>query len=183
MKYSKTNTKDKRLGLRKALLALIIVLFILGGAIIFYKSRSDNQQAISNQQQTEDIKFNDQNKADDNQNSNQANQPDAKTDTDSGGSNANQPTTGQSSASSITIDSLSQSDGKVNLSSTLSGAQSGQCAITFTAEDGSVLNKSINIESGKCNLSLSELEFSYIGNWSVTVSVGSVSDTKGIAIK
>lgn len=183
MKYSKIKSKKSRL--RIILLIIFVALFVASGAIAFlrYKNKSsnNNQQATSDQQQTEDIKFNDgststiNNGRDTDQNLKSTNASSTNTTQDSSSSN--------NSSVSISIDSLSQSSGQINLVATVSGVSSGDCAIKFTAEDGTTFDRSVAISPGKCSLSLSELEFSYIGKWSVTVSAGGTSASQDITIQ
>ena len=72
----------------------------------------------------------------------------------------------------------------VNVVASVTGVSSGSCQFKFSAPDGSSLSKTSDIADGRCKLATSALEFSYIGEWSVIVSVGDVSSSaKGVNIQ
>lgn len=84
----------------------------------------------------------------------------------------------------VIIDSAIQESNIVNIIASVTGVSSGSCQFKFSAPDGSSLSKTSDIADGKCKLATSALEFSFIGEWSVIVSVGDVSSSaKGVNIQ
>jgi cytoskeletal protein RodZ len=78
---------------------------------------------------------------------------------------------------STSIDSFTQSSDAVNIQASVNGLDSGSCQFKFSAEDGSTLFKTADITQKKCNLSISPLEFVYIGKWSAINTVNGVSSS------
>jgi hypothetical protein len=84
----------------------------------------------------------------------------------------------------VSIDSAIQESNIVNIIASVTGVSSGSCQFKFSAPDGSSLSKTSDIADGKCKLATSALEFGFIGEWSVVVSVGDISSSsKGFNVQ
>ena len=154
MKYSKIKTKNKKM-IIIALLSLACIAGLISIFAYFKINRSDPKQV---QQQAVDKSSN--------------------TSTNSGDTNT-APTN-----ANVIIDSAIQESNIVNIIASVTGVSSGSCQFKFSAPDGSSLSKTSDIADGRCKLATSALEFSYIGEWSVIVSVGDVSSSaKGVNIQ
>lgn len=181
MKYQKIKTEKSKTKLILALLALVLI----GSGLLFYRlkiykpSSSQKQEEVSQTSTTDSNTNTDQ--AEDQNPTKFENQDANNQDAAKQQEQASQPA--NSNPTAIVISKLEQSSGKVNLLASLSGASTTSCQIKFVADDGSVVNQTAKVESGSCSLSLSELEFSYLGNWSVTVSSGSASANSKVVIQ
>ena len=176
MKYQKIKTEKSKTKLILALLALVLVApGLLFYRLKIYKPSSSQKQEEVNQTSTTDSNTNTDQTED--QNSTKFENQDAAKQQEQASQPAN------SNPTAIVISKLEQSSGKINLLASLSGASTTSCQIKFIADDGSVVNQTAKVESGSCSLSLSELEFSYLGNWSVTVSSGSASANSKVVIQ
>lgn len=88
------------------------------------------------------------------------------------GVNQNQ-TTSQvpvSTTSSVTITTLNQVNGAVNIKAAITNpATSGACTVTFTKSDAKPVTRTINTTDSTCTAAIPELEFSMIGDWQAEV--------------
>lgn len=75
-----------------------------------------------------------------------------------------------STTSSVAITNLSQTNGNVNITATITNpATSGVCTATFTKSGAKPVVRTINTSNNTCSASISELEFSMVGDWQVQV--------------
>lgn len=178
MKYTKIKTKTKKV-IIITLLSLACVAGLISAFAYFKLNKPDPkqvQQQAEQQESTEAKKTTGTEAA--NTQSGDQEQVDKSSNTNSGGAN-----TAPANAA-VNIDSAIQESNIVNIIASVTGVSSGSCQFKFSAPDGSSLSKTSDIADGKCKLATSALEFSYIGDWSVIVSVGDVSSSaKGINIQ
>ena len=78
---------------------------------------------------------------------------------------------------------FSQSGGLVNSSVYVSGAESGTRTLIFTDGDGRAISEASKLVSGGCSISVSEAEFTMIGEYNLTVKFGDKSVSKTVNIK
>jgi hypothetical protein len=178
MKYTKIKTKTKKV-IIITLLSLACVAGLISAFAYFKLNKPDPkqvQQQAEQQESTEAKKTTGTEAA--NTQSGDQEQVDKSSNTNSGGAN----TTPANAA--VNIDSAIQENNIVNVIASVTGVSSGSCQFKFSAPDGSSLSKTSDIADGECKLATSALEFSYIGEWSVIVSVGDVSSSaKGVNIQ
>ena len=178
MKYTKIKTKTKKV-IIITLLSLACVAGLISAFAYFKLNKPDPkqvQQQAEQQESTEAKKTTGTEAA--NTQSGDQEQVDKSSNTNSGGAN-----TAPANAA-VNIDSAIQESNIVNIIASVTGVSSGSCQFKFSAPDGSSLSKTSDIADGKCKLATSALEFSYIGDWSVIVSVGDVSSSaKGVNIQ
>lgn len=178
MKYTKIKTKTKKV-IIITLLSLACVAGLISAFAYFKLNKPDPkqvQQQAEQQESTEAKKTTGTEAA--NTQSGDQEQVDKSSNTNSGGAN-----TAPANAA-VNIDSAIQESNIVNIIASVTGVSSGSCQFKFSAPDGSSLSKTSDIADGECKLATSALEFSYIGEWSVIVSVGDVSSSaKGINIQ
>jgi len=70
----------------------------------------------------------------------------------------------------VTISGFSQSGGTVTTSATVTGSTGGICYFIFSTEDAKPVNRSSALNGNSCSTSISEVEFSKLGTWKLTVS-------------
>ncbi len=87
--------------------------------------------------------------------------------------------TGAISLSALTF---SQGGGLVNASVSVEGADSGTCAFVFTDADGRAVTKTAKLSSASCAISVSEAEFTMIGEYSLVAKFGDKSLSKKVYI-
>jgi hypothetical protein len=180
MKYSKTKTKTKKV-IIITLLSLACIAGLISAFAYFKLKKSDPKQVQqqAEQQESTEAKKTAETEASNTQSGSQE-QVDKSSDTNTNGGGTN--TTPANAA--VNIDSAIQESNIVNVISSVTGVSSGSCQFKFSAPDGSSLSKTSDIADGKCKLATSALEFSFIGEWSVVVSVGDVSSSaKGVNIQ
>ena len=184
MKYSKTKNKTK-----KVIIVTLISLVCIAGlisAFAYFKIKKPDlkqvQQQAEQQESTEAKKTTAETETSNTQSGSQE-----QVDKSSNANTNNGGDTGINTAptgASVSIDSAIQESNIVNIIASVTGVSSGSCQFKFSAPDGSSLSKTSDIADGKCKLATSALEFSYIGEWSVIVSVGDVSSSaKGVNIQ
>lgn len=75
-----------------------------------------------------------------------------------------------SNSSSVTISTLDQSNGSINIIANITNpASSGVCTVTFTKTGAKPVTRTINTTTDICSSSIPELEFSMTGSWQAQV--------------
>ena len=180
MKYSKIKTKNKKM-IIIALLSLACIAGLISIFAYFKINRSDPKQV---QQQAEQQESTEAKKTAETETSNTQSSDQEQVDKSSNTSTNSGDTNTAPTNANVSIDSAIQESNIVNIIASVTGVSSGSCQFKFSAPDGSSLSKTSDIADGKCKLATSALEFSYIGEWLVIVSVGDVSSSaKGVNIQ
>lgn len=181
MKYTKIKTKTKKV-IIITLLSLACVAGLISAFAYFKLNKPDPKQVQqqAEQQESTEAKKTAETEASNTQSGNQeqVDKYPSNTNTSSGDTNTAPANT------AVSIDSAIQENNIVNVIASVTGVSSGSCQFKFSAPDGSSLSKTSDIADGECKLATSALEFSFIGEWSVVVSVGDVSSSaKGVNIQ
>ncbi len=164
-----------------ALLPLACIAGLISIFAYFKINRSDPKQV---QQQAEQQESTEAKKTAETETSNTQSSDQEQVDKSSNTSTNSGDTNTAPTNANVIIDSAIQESNIVNIIASVTGVSSGSCQFKFSAPDGSSLSKTSDIADGKCKLATSALEFSYIGDWSVIVSVGDVSSSaKGVNIQ
>ena len=164
-----------------ALLSLACISGLISIFAYFKINRSDPKQV---QQQAEQQESTEAKKTAETETSNTQSSDQEQVDKSSNTSTNSGDTNTAPTNANVIIDSAIQESNIVNIIASVTGVSSGSCQFKFSAPDGSSLSKTSDIADGKCKLATSALEFSYIGDWSVIVSVGDVSSSaKGVNIQ
>lgn len=77
---------------------------------------------------------------------------------------------------------FSQGAGLVNTSVNVEGADSGTCAFVFTDADGRAITKTTKLGGASCVISVSEAEFTMIGEYNLVAKFGDKSLSKTVNI-
>jgi cytoskeletal protein RodZ len=182
MKYTKIKTKTKKV-IIITLLSLACVAGLISAFAYFKLNKPDPkqvQQQAEQQESTEAKKTTGTEAA--NTQSGDQEQVDKSSNTNAAGGDTSKNTTPTNTT--VSIDSAIQESNVVNVVASVTGISSGSCQFKFSAPDGSSLSKNGDVVGGKCKLATSALEFGFIGEWSVVVSVGDVSSsTRGVNIQ
>ena len=180
MKYTKIKTKTKKV-IIITLLSLACVAGLISAFAYFKLNKPDPKQV---QQQAEQQESTEAKKTAETETSNTQSSDQEQVDKSSNTSTNSGDTNTAPTNANVIIDSAIQESNIVNIIASVTGVSSGSCQFKFSAPDGSSLSKTSDIADGECKLATSALEFSFIGEWSVVVSVGDVSSSaKGVNIQ
>jgi cell division protein FtsB len=83
---------------------------------------------------------------------------------------------------SLSALTFSQGGGLVNTSVNVEGADSGTCAFVFTDADGRAITKTTKLSGASCTISVSEAEFTMIGEYNLVAKFGDKSLSKTVNI-
>jgi hypothetical protein len=188
-KNNKTSfSKVKRKGRLKWLLLLVVLMGTLTGGAVWYKVHRDRQKTMASveadnaeKQEAEDLK-----KAiiAENNTDNSGSQPTNNEDPLKGGSGEQQPAVAPSTGTATMGEiSFNQAGGVIKASLPISGVSGGTCKFSFTVTDERPVIKDVAFGSGACLVEVPEVEFSFLGEWDLTVSYGGQTKTKSIKIE
>src|SRR5690606_8556167 len=75
-----------------------------------------------------------------------------------------------------------QSGGVVRSSVTISGASSGKCSFVFSTPEDRPVSRDVDMSSGAFYVSIPEVEFAKLVDWTLSVSFAGQSNTRTVSI-
>lgn len=156
----KSLSSKKSSSRRRKIIIFVVILALIGvGVGAYYYPKIYNQESTEGQQVDET--------------DNSAKKDDTnKTPSEGLPDNSSSVTSDQvetNSEMSVDIISASQSNGMVRAAASTSG--SGSCVFLYSPEDGGKpVSKTVSVSGSTCNFSTSQNEFTYLGQWKLTVT-------------
>lgn len=168
VKKGKVNNK------KSAILGLLMLALLVGGAIAYILQKPDTDTALDQQQQM----------------AAEVDSERAKQEADEARGSASDPLKDQDeSEPEVVTDNVQlgqptfeQSGGIVSSSVSVVGASSGKCSFVFSTPEDRPVSRDVNISSGSCSVSIPEAEFAKLGEWTLSVSLSGKSATRMVNI-